>query len=107
MSAPVLLEIDRGGVVTVDAPVGLLSARDVAALSEALDALRPLLARTCTAPLPPAEQWPPEWGEVIAERAAIAAEGGAANPDAVALADLRAMVSRGDLDGGDLDGGDR
>lgn len=100
MSAPVRVEIDPAGGMTVDAPAGLLSVFDVAALSEAFGALRPVLARTCAPPLPPVEQWPEAWAEVFAERAAIAAEGGAADPDGVARADLRAMVARGDLDAG-------
>ncbi len=100
MSAPVRVEIDRTGGVTVDAPAGLLSVFDVATLSEAFGALRPILARTCAPPLPPRAGWPAGWEELLAERAAIAAEGGAEAPDEVALADLRAMVARGDLDAG-------
>ena len=57
----------------------------------ALGALRPSLSRALSPPLPPAEHWPEHWREAFAERVAIAAEGGAADPEAVALADLRVM----------------
>ena len=57
----------------------------------ALGALRPSLSRALSPPLPPAEHWPEHWREAFAERVAIAAEGGAPDPEAVALADLRVM----------------
>lgn len=60
----------------------------------ALSALRPDLIRALAPPLPPAEQWPEHWREAFDERVAIAAEGGAADPEAVAVADLRVMLWR-------------
>lgn len=57
----------------------------------ALAALRPDLVRALAPPLPPAEQWPDHYGDAYAERVAVAAEGGCADPEAVALADLRVM----------------
>lgn len=58
---------------------------------EAMTALRPDLVRALAPPLPPADTWPEHWREAFDERAAIAAEGGATDPEAVALADLRVM----------------
>lgn len=43
------------------------------------------------APATPAEQWPDHYRDAYAERVAVAAEGGAVDPEAVALADLRVM----------------
>lgn len=48
--------------------------------------------------LPPADSWPDSWREVYDEREAIAAEGGAPDPRAVAEADLRLAVWRGDVE---------
>jgi hypothetical protein len=59
-----------------------------------LAALRPSLSRALSPPLPPPERWPEHWREAFAERLAIAAEGGAADPEAVARDDLRVMVWR-------------
>ena len=61
---------------------------------EAMTALRPDLVRALAPPLPPADTWPEHWHDALNERAAIAAEGGAADPEAVALADLRVMLWR-------------
>ncbi len=107
MSAPVRLEVDRAGGVVVDAPAGLLSARDLEQLAAVFDALRPTLVRTCSPPLPPRSTWPAAWADAHAERAAIAAEGGALDPEAVADADLRAAVARWDLDPLSTDGAGR
>lgn len=71
----------------VTAPVGW---GDRAALS----AIRPDLSRALAPPLPPADTWPEHWRELHAERVAIAAEGGAPDPEAVADADLRVEVWR-------------
>ena len=60
----------------------------------ALSALRPDLVRALAPPLPPADTWPEHWHDALNERAAIAAEGGAADPEAVAVADLRVMLWR-------------
>jgi hypothetical protein len=57
----------------------------------AVAALRPDLVRALAPPLPPAEQWPEHYGDAYAERVAVASEGGCADPEAVALADLRVM----------------
>jgi hypothetical protein len=74
-------------LVRVTAPAGW---GDRAALS----ALRPALSRALAPPLPPAEHWPEHWREAYAERVAIAAEGGAVDPEAVARDDLRVMAWR-------------
>lgn len=58
---------------------------------EAMRALRPDLVRALAPPLPPAEQWPDHYRDAYAERVAVASEGGCADPEAVALADLRVM----------------
>lgn len=71
-------------VVRVTAPAGW---GDRAALA----ALRPDLVRALAPPLPPAEQWPDHYRDAYAERVAVASEGGCADPEAVALADLRVM----------------
>lgn len=60
----------------------------------ALAMLRPALSRALSPPLPPAEHWPEHWREAYAERVAIAAEGGALDPEAVARDDLRLQVWR-------------
>lgn len=71
-------------VVRVTAPAGW---GDRAALA----ALRPDLVRALSPPAPPPEQWPDHYRDAYAERVAVAAEGGCADPEAVALADLRVM----------------
>ena len=95
---PLVVEVDHRGGAVLDAPAGLLDPRDVGILAAAFDALAPTIARTCSPRLPPRDEWPELWCEVHAEREAIAAEGGAPDPEAVADLDLRAMVARGDLD---------
>lgn len=89
-TAPVVLTLTRGRV-TADAPRGWTD-------RDALRALAPDIARACAPPLPPVEVWPDAWREAYDEREAIAAEGGAPDPAAVALADLRVAVWRGDLE---------
>ncbi len=101
MSAPphvVRLEVD-GPRVRGDAPAGLLSPAERAELRSALDLIRPTLARTCSPPLPPRETWPDSWREAWAERVAIVSEASPppVDPEAVADADLRAMIARGEL----------
>lgn len=71
----------------VTAPVGW---GDRAALS----ALRPALSRALAPPLPDPAVWPEHWRELHAERVAIAEEGGATDPEAVADGDLRLMYWR-------------
>lgn len=85
------------GRVRVEAPDGWTDDTARAALREALDAIRPTLARIAAPPLPPRETWPDEWRETWEERVALAADGGAADPEAVADLDLRVMVARGSL----------
>lgn len=96
-AAVVRLDVDERGQVTVDAPAGWLDADQRETLRGALDLIRPTLARVGAPPLPPREAWPPAWREAWTEREAIAAEGGALDPAAVADDDLRAAVARGDL----------
>jgi hypothetical protein len=63
-----------------------------------LDALAPELLRALAPELPPVDAWPSTWCELFEERASIAAEGGAPDPLAVAEADLRLAVWRGDVE---------
>ena len=77
-----------GGRLRVNAPVGW---RD-------LDAMKPDLLRALAPELPPVDAWPSTWCELFEERACIAAEGGAPDPLAVAEADLRLAVWRGDVE---------
>lgn len=84
-----------GGRLRVDAPAGW---RDIAAMKRALDAIKPELLRALAPDLPPVDVWPASWREAFEERASIAAEGGAPDPLAVAEADLRLAVWRGDVE---------
>ena len=84
-----------GGRLRVDAPAGW---RDIAAMRRDLDALKPELLRALAPELPPVDAWPLTWRELFEERACIAAEGGAPDPLAVAEADLRLAVWRGDVE---------
>jgi hypothetical protein len=84
-----------GGRLRVDAPAGW---RDIAAMKRDLDALKPELLRALAPELPPVASWPSTWCEFFEERACIAAEGGAPDPLAVAEADLRLAVWRGDVE---------
>ena len=84
-----------GGRLRVDAPAGW---RDIAAMKRDLDALKPELLRALAPELPPVDAWPLTWRELFEERACIAAEGGAPDPLAVAEADLRLAVWRGDVE---------
>lgn len=90
-----LLTPDR---VIANAPAGWMDAATRAALREALHTIRPTLARVGSPPLPPRDQWPEGWREAWEERAAIAADGGAPDPEAVADLDLRVMVARHEFD---------
>lgn len=87
----------EGDRVRVDAPRGHLSNRDRVELRAAIEVVRPTLARTCSAPLPPRGIWPDSWREVWTERVAIVHEGGSidVDPEAIADADLRVMIARG------------
>lgn len=96
-SAAVRLDLADGGAVRVTAPIGWAAPAEREALSAALDAVRPTLARLAAPPLPP-RPWPPSWEEYLAEREAISAEGGAPDASAVALADLRVAVHRGEVE---------
>lgn len=96
VNAGVRLDVADGGAVRVTAPVGWADAAEREALRAALDAVRPTLARLAALPLPP-RPWPAAWEEFHAEREAIAAEGGAPDPSAVAAADLRVAVARREL----------
>lgn len=107
MTAAVRVEFNHLDDVVVDAPAGLLSAADLAALADVVDALRPTIARAIAPPLPPRAAWPTAWREAHAERWAVAAEGGALDAEAVAGADLRVMVARGELDPLGAEGGGR
>lgn len=93
-----VVEVDALGAVTLDAEEGLLDPRDVAILADAFDALAPVLARARAPRLPPRATWPEVWREVWSERMAIAAEGGARDPGAVADLDLRVAVHRGEVE---------
>lgn len=107
MSSPALhLDVGDAGRVEVDIPAGWLNGAEREALRRAFDVVRPALARAAAPPLPPRGTWPDTWREAHAERVAIALEGGAHDPEAVADSDLRAMVARGDFDptGGPLGG---
>ena len=97
MSGPVRLIIDADALA-VDAPRGRLTAVGAAAIGRVLDPVRPELVRACTPPLPPRDEWPELWREVHAERLAIACEGGASDPEAVANADLRVTILPGAVD---------
>lgn len=89
MTAAVRLEI-APGVIEVDAPAGY----DLDALAAGIAPLWPALSRALAPPLPPADEWPEHWRELHAERVAIAEEGGATDPEAVADGDLRLMYWR-------------
>lgn len=98
MSAAVVrLDVDEGGRVTVDAPAGWLDAGQREALRGALDTVRPVLARVAAPPLPPRETWSDAATDMWQEREAVAAEGGATDPAAVADADLRVALARGEV----------
>lgn len=93
----VILDVHDDGLVTVDVPVGWMGPHQRESLRLALDSIRPTLARVGAPPLPPREEWSPAWVEAWTEREAIADEGGALDPAAVADDDLRAAVARGDF----------
>ena len=57
----------------------------------------PARARALAAALPPREQWTPALRDLWRERWCIAAEGGAADPGAVADLDARVAVARGEV----------
>jgi len=57
----------------------------------------PARARAVAAPLPPREQWPDALRVLWRERWCIAFEGGADDPGAVADADARVAVARGEV----------
>lgn len=57
----------------------------------------PARARALAAALPPRDQWTPALRLLWRERWCIAAEGGAADPGAVADADARVAVARGEV----------
>lgn len=121
---PDVVQLDvANGLVRLDAPAGMRTAdalrRDLAAVKPALvrvqthlrltivrgrivvadlDALAPDLLRALAPDLPPVDSWPLTWCELFEERACIAAEGGAPDPLAVAEADLRLAVWRGDVE---------
>lgn len=57
----------------------------------------PARARALAPALPPREQWTPALRLLWRERWCIAAEGGAADPGAVADADARVAVARGEV----------
>lgn len=63
----------------------------------ARDPYAPARARALAPPLPPREQWTPSLRLLWRERWCIAAEGGAADPGAVADADARVAVARGEV----------
>lgn len=60
----------------------------------AINALCPELLYALAPALPPRDQWPSDWIELYEERAAICADGGVAEPEAVAEAALRLFVWR-------------
>lgn len=93
----VVLEVRQDGQVMVDVPIGWIGPHQRESLRAALDLVRPTLARLGAKPLPPREEWPAVWVEAWTEREAIAAEGGALDPAAVADDDLRAAVARGEF----------
>lgn len=85
-----------GGRVRVDAPAGW---RSPELLRRELAAVRPELLRALAPELPPVDSWPASWCELFEERASIAAEASdVADPLAVAEADLRLAVWRGDVE---------
>lgn len=90
----------EGDRVRVQAPLGHLSDRNRSDLRAVFDLIRPLLARACSAPLPPRESWPDSWREVWAERVAIVRENNSidVDPEAMADADLRVMIARGHVE---------
>ncbi len=88
--AIVRLEV-TGDRVYVDAPAEFVD-------RDALRSLRPDVMRALAPVLPPRASWPEHMREAWAEREAIAAEGGAPDPTAVADADLRVMIWRGVFD---------
>ncbi len=91
----VRLEVTADGRVRVDVPAGwCLPDR----LRRDLDAIKPELLRALAPDLPPAGSWPAAWCEFFEERASTAAESGAVDPLAVAEADLRLAVWRGDVE---------
>ena len=57
----------------------------------------PARARALADALPPREQWTPALRDLWRERWCIAAEGGAADPGAVADLDARVAVARGEV----------
>lgn len=57
----------------------------------------PTRARALAPPLPPREQWTPALRLLWRERWCIASEGGASDPGAVADADARVAVARGEV----------
>lgn len=65
-----------------------------AGMIEAVNALCPELLYALAPALPPRDQWPPDWIELYEERAAICADGGAPDPEAIADAALRLAVWR-------------
>ena len=120
-----VVQIDvANGLVRLDAPAGTRAAdalrRDLAAVKPALvrvqthlrltivrgrivvadlDALAPDLLRALAPDLPAVDSWPVSWCEFFEERASIAAEAAdVADPLAVAEADLRLAVWRGDVE---------
>ena len=92
-SGAVVLTIGDGRI-TAEAPAGWAD-------RAALRALAPDIARACAPPLPPVETWPESWCDAWWEREAIAAGSGAPDPAAVATADLRVAVWRGELEAPD------
>lgn len=93
--APVVRVHVTGHDMVIDTPVGW---SDPEALRVSLAALRSDLLRALAPSLPPRSSWPASWLEAHAERVAIAAEGGAPDPEAVADADLRVQLWRGEVD---------
>lgn len=91
MSADVALIFVAGHIRVVyaeghEAPAGVQAA---------INALCPELLYALAPALPPRDQWPAGWIELYEERAAICADGGAPDPEAVAEAALRLAVWRG------------
>ena len=65
-----------------------------AGMIEAVNGLCPELLYALAPALPPRDQWPLDWIELYEERAAICADGGAPDPEAIADAALRLAVWR-------------
>ncbi len=84
----------RGNALRIETPRWW---RDPADVARDIAPLRPELLRALAPPLPPLP-WPAELSEAWFERRAIAWEGGASDPEAVADADLRVMLWRGDVE---------